>query len=370
MNVVERCSSCILTTNLPGIDLDEDGVCRYCREAKSGQSYDQGLQQQKLRKRFETVISRLKGRGKYDCLVPLSGGKESSYILWILVQNYNMKPLAFNFSNGFQHPDAIRNIENLVDRLGIDLVVYRPSLRKLHELMRTFLSKAGEFCTPCNMLISATAFRLARQNGIRAIMSGNAARTGPGLAGVSSATYYDRIYYLNIVKDILSRRDRKYYINPPYIRTVMRRLLGIEAQVINVLDYLNPSLTEIHQTLETIGWSRPAGEIQHGDCMLNSLKEYLYYKRWACTEVTSLYSVLIRNGEIDRQEALKKAQAEEDSKPPKVLPEFLNAIGMTQVEFEQAAKKDFRDIPNIRNRMTFRLVKRLMHSVEQIRGRR
>jgi hypothetical protein len=201
-------------------------------------------------------------------------------------------------------------------------------------------------------------------------MSGNAMATAPGLEGVSSARYFDRKYYLNIAQHILGQRDREFYINPPYFKTALKRMLGIEAQVINVLDYLQPTLQEIHTKLKGIGWKRPAGAIQHGDCLLDPLKEYLYYKRWQCTEVTSLYSVLIRNGEMTREQALEKALAEEHSKCPDILSEFLQRIGMTEDEFEEASKKDFRDIPNQRGTLIFREGKKLVNIIQCITGRK
>jgi len=349
------------------MDVDEHGRCRYCREAKKSNGSHTATHAKRAQDGLRAIAERLKGKGKYDCLVPFSGGKESSYILWMLVSQYGLRPLAFNMSNGFQHPDAVRNIETIVDRLGVDLVVCRPSQVMVRKLMRAFLLKAGEFCTPCNMLISATGFRLARQHGIRVIMSGNAARTNPGLDGVSSATYYDRVYYLNVAGEILSRADRDYYLNPGYVRTAVRRMVGADAHVMNVLDYVQPSLEEMHRTLESIGWTRPAGAIQHGDCILDPVKEYLYYRKWHCTEVTALYSVLVRNGEITREEALQRAMGEEHSKPPAVLPHFMSSLDITESDLDDAMQKDFRSIQNIRNSLMFRYAKRAVRAVERIR---
>ncbi len=366
----KRCSSCILPVNLPGLTLDQDGKCSYCRKFEASHIDTPALSRDKTRERFETLIEGLRGKGGYDCVVPLSGGKESSYILYVLVKEYNLRALAFNFSNGFQHVDAISNIENTVNRLGVDLVVYKPSQHMMRKLFKTFLLRAGEFCTPCNMLINATQFRLARQNGIKAIMSGNAMATGPGLEGVSSSRYMDRKYYLNVAKGLINRREREYYLAQPYSLTAIQRIIGTAPQVVTVLDYLQPSLKEIHDTLETIGWKRPAGAIQHGDCLLDPLKDYLYYTRWGCTEVTSLYSLLIRNGEINREEALRKALAGEVTEPPAILPEFLKNIGMTEDEFSKASKKDFRDIPNMRNSFFFRGSKKIVQKIALLRGRR
>lgn len=365
--MTDRCSSCILPTSIPALTLDQDGKCNYCRKFESKLADKEDSSNGQTKERFEAIIERMRGKGKYDCLVPLSGGKESCYILYILVKEYNLKPLAFNFSNGFQHDDAVHNIENIVDQLGIDLVIYRPNGQLMRELMRAFLSKAGEFCTPCNMLINATAFRLARQNAIKLIMSGNTSQTGPGLEGVSPALYYDRRYYLNVANDLIRRRERGYYLVPSYASTAIRRLLGIAPRVINVLDYLKPSLQQIHDTLESIGWKRPAGAIQHGDCLLDPLKDFLMCRKWGCSELTAVYSVLVRNREITRDEALRRALAEEHLEAPTVLSDLLKAIGMTEREFSETSKRDFREISNLRSNPFFQWARKLVHKVEQLR---
>lgn len=367
--MLSRCSSCVLPSNLPGIDIDENGKCTLCRKGVTSHNNKPKVSQDQSEKNFQAIIERLRGKGKYDCLVPLSGGKDSSYVLYVLVKKYNLKVLAFNFNNGFQHPQAVRNIETLVSELGVDLIIYRANQDKMRKLFKTFLCKAGEFCTPCNMLIIATKFRLARQNGIKAIMEGTFGKLDPGVAGISPALYFDRRYYLEVAKDILTDREKKYYLVPSYPLTALQRFTGMAPQTIEVLSYLNPSFAEIEETLREAGWERPHGAVQHGDCLLDSLKDYLIYKKWGCTELTGFYSSLVRNGEMTREKALEEALAKEQSEAPAVLPEFLKAIGMTESEFQDALKKDFREIPNIRNTLFFRLAKKMIVKAAQIRGK-
>ena len=284
----KRCSFCILPENLPGIDLDKDGKCNYCRESKTNRNKDTKLPEHQTAERFGAIVKRLKGRGKYDCLVPLSGGKDSSYILHVLVRKYNLKVLAFNFDNSFQHHQAVKNIHTLVNKLGVDLAIYRPRQDMMRRLFKLFLCTAGEFCTPCNMLIATTKFRLARQNGIRAIMSGSFRKVDPGIVGLSPALYFDRKYYFTVVKDMLTDREKGYYVVPPYPLTTLRRLVGAAPQDIDVLNYLKPNFTEMEETLRKVGWERPEDAIQHGDCLLDPLKDYIMYKKWGCTELTGL----------------------------------------------------------------------------------
>jgi tRNA(Ile)-lysidine synthase TilS/MesJ len=141
--MIERCVSCILPKDLPGMNIDEEGNCHYCRQAQYRPIEKALGNQEETKKRFETMIEKWRGKGRYDCLVPLSGGKESSYVLYVLVKDYNLKPLVFTLANGFQHPDAVNNIENLVDQLGVDLLIYRPNMKLFYKLFREFLSQAG-----------------------------------------------------------------------------------------------------------------------------------------------------------------------------------------------------------------------------------
>jgi len=367
--MIKRCSVCILPVGLPGLNLDQNDKCNCCREFEASYSKKANSLQSQNKDKFEAIIKRLKGKGKYDCLVGLSGGKDSSYVLSVLIKKYNMKVLAFNFNNGFQHNQAIRNIENLVNKLGVDLIIYKPNQHMMRKLFRAFLLRAGEFCTPCNMLIDATSYRIARQHGIKVIMSGESEYLAPGLEGVSISRYYDRKYYLEVAKSLVTHRERECYIGPPYPFKAIRRLLGKGIYIISVPKFLKPSFMEIHDVLKEIGWEQPAGTIQHGDCLLNPIKDYIYYKKWGCSEVTGLYSALIRKGEISREEGLRKATAEEYSKVPAILPEFLNTIGITESEFKEALKRDFRKIPNLRKNTFFRIAKNIMERIDLTRGK-
>ncbi len=114
--------------------------------------------------------------------------------------------------------------------------------------------------------------------------------------------------------------------------------------------------TQLHDDLN---WSAPAGELQHGDCLLDHLKDYLVCQKWGISEHTQLLSVLVRRGELTRERALEKAQIEERLLPPPILPRFLSDINMSFEEFEQAKTRHFTQIPNIRQSKYFVLGEKL-----------
>ena len=110
---------------MAGITLNESGVCNHCGNHKPIEYHGE--------KELEEILASVRGKGdKYDCMVNVSGGRDSSYAILSLVKDYKMRVLAVNYANPFTDPQAKRNIDNIVRILGVDFVQFK--LRKnLHE---------------------------------------------------------------------------------------------------------------------------------------------------------------------------------------------------------------------------------------------
>ncbi|MCK5116919.1 MAG: hypothetical protein KAR44_09990 [Candidatus Aegiribacteria sp.] len=138
-----------------------------------------------------------KGRSKYDCLVPFSGGKDSTYTLWLLKNKYGMNPLAFNVDNGFAEEGAQQFIRECTGKLGVDLYTYSPSKEFIKRVYSHAMHRTGEFCTACVVLIPTAIFRAADIHGIRLIAG-----------GFCEATEAPPPEYANMVRaGFLSRRE-------------------------------------------------------------------------------------------------------------------------------------------------------------------
>jgi tRNA(Ile)-lysidine synthase TilS/MesJ len=112
-----RCSRCALPDKTPKITFDQNGVCNYCH------SYEK-IDYQGEPALLE-ILGSLKKKGKkYDCMVGLSGGRDSTYVLLKLVKDYNMKVLAINYKNPFTVSQAKTNIKNATKRLNVDVVSF------------------------------------------------------------------------------------------------------------------------------------------------------------------------------------------------------------------------------------------------------
>ncbi|GAG05085.1 unnamed protein product, partial [marine sediment metagenome] len=146
---IRRCNKCILPATYPNIRFDKHGICNFCLAA----SKDKKVSGKKSKSDLDRIIKTYKGKSsKYDVIVGLSGGKDSSYVAYYLKTEYDVKILGMNYDIGYRSTYATQNLETLVDKLEIDLFTVRPNTSFLKELFAHFLRERGEFCSVCNNL--------------------------------------------------------------------------------------------------------------------------------------------------------------------------------------------------------------------------
>ena len=132
---MKSCRNCLLPEAVPGADLDAHGICRPCRAYKP---QDQETAEARRRVReadLENAIEACRGQGSYDCLVPLSGGKDSVYLIHKLKVEYGLRVLAHTTDIDIGEV-AWANIRRAVDKLDVEHVVYRPSMAFYRQLFR------------------------------------------------------------------------------------------------------------------------------------------------------------------------------------------------------------------------------------------
>jgi len=111
------CKKCILTDAYPGLTFNDEGICSMCSSNHVFEPYGEN----KLLRILEEV--KAKKRGEYDALVPLSGGKDSMYILYLAVKVYKLKVLTMTCDNGFVSQLAIDNMKSATDKMGVKHIV-------------------------------------------------------------------------------------------------------------------------------------------------------------------------------------------------------------------------------------------------------
>ena len=164
-----------MDTTDPDIRFDEWGICHYCRRYEkyiSEHAYNSEAQQN----RFNQFISEIKKRGrnkKYDCVIGLSGGVDSSYVACKVVE-LGLRPLAIHFDSGWNSEIAVRNIENIVKKLNLQLLTYVCDWEVMRDLQVSFLKASVANCdVPQDHSFYAMLWRTAKKMGAKYIISGH-----------------------------------------------------------------------------------------------------------------------------------------------------------------------------------------------------
>lgn len=140
-NQYQICTRCVMDTTDPDIIFDKDGVCNHCTTAIKTISEiftNQAENEKKLKEIIQTVKEEGKYK-KYDCIIGLSGGIDSSFLAYVLVKKFGIKPLAIHIDNGWNSELAVKNIENVVTKLNIDLYTHVIDWNEFKDLQRSFL---------------------------------------------------------------------------------------------------------------------------------------------------------------------------------------------------------------------------------------
>ena len=168
------CTKGVWDETIPGISFDEKGVSNYCTLQETMMAdYPRG---EKGLADWNALVSAMKKAGqnnRYDCVVGVSGGVDSSFLLHTAIQQ-GLRPLAVNLDNGFNSEIAVQNIYKVTSKLGIDLETYVINYEEIQDLLRAYM-KAGMpwIDTPTDLAIKATMYKVAQAEGIRYILRGN-----------------------------------------------------------------------------------------------------------------------------------------------------------------------------------------------------
>lgn len=172
-----KCTNCLLPETVPGADINAEGICGCCRQYASA-DHEQEEQLRKQREAdLEKALESCRGQAQYDCLVNLSGGKDSCYLLHKIKREYGLNCLAFTVNLNI--PDvAWKNIHRTIEKLEVPHISFTPPGAFYHKMFR-FLLKNQEargavrtVCYACAPLTEGYSLQLAMEKGIPLILAG------------------------------------------------------------------------------------------------------------------------------------------------------------------------------------------------------
>ncbi|NCC52038.1 MAG: hypothetical protein EOM20_12590 [Spartobacteria bacterium] len=363
MSEIKRCEHCILPASLPSAGLDEHGICRHCRNYEQAFSTWDTMRDAQ-RKAFEGMVEKARRGGhEYDALVPLSGGKDSTYALYVCDRLYGLKCLCVTFDNGYLSDHARQNIHNAVDATRADHIFYRPNRNTLLALYRLFIERCGNFCPVCMRGISAATHLAVERFNIPLIVTGDGQRITYSafireLFEAGDVNFFRAVVGANPVKE-----EARALLADPYpwnFNRVLRaigdltgRQFSSVARFIPLWDYVDVPTEEMYTTLENeMGWTLGGANDEHSDCLLHNIVPYIHRLKFPeVTPTTLKNSARVRWGQMAREEALSIEEAQLSAPPeePADLAPFLEEIGMTRETFHNAVR-DWRTISAFRDK--------------------
>jgi len=362
---VKRCTKCILPNTFPGIKYNENGVCNYCLSYKPVKVYGEG--------ELEKVLSQYRNKGEeYDCIAPVSGGRDSTFVLHKIVKKYKMRTLALTIDNGFITSEGFRNLKVMTDILNIEHVILKDEKKieiakqnvrkKFHGwLKKPSINTIIPVLNSGDKTMNLQMARYAKQNKIPLVLGGNIIGSSTiekdhwktGFLGVfphedGSFSRYDKakLLFLFIIEYLRDHANFQWPILKEYIEggTVyffesLLRPKGVDT--LGFYDYIYWNEQEILSTVyNELDWKgvADAATTWRIDDSAYPLINYLYYKLVGFTEHDELYSKMIREGQISREEALKRCLSDHEPRVSSLMRDF-KELGVTKEQVDEVLER-------------------------------
>ena len=350
MSELVVCSRCIFDSKTPGIVFDSEGVCNYCRQVDALKAqYQTGTPQgeEYLNEKIEQ-IKRVGQRKKYDCVIGVSGGTDSSYLL-IKALEWGLRPLAVHYDNTWNSAIATENIRKVTSDLDVDLYTYVIDNKEADDIFRAFfLSGVPEFDASTDIAFVQVLRSAAAKYGVKYILEGHSF-VAEGVSPMGK-NYFDGKYIESIHKQY-GKKPLKTYPNLTFGRFLKWTVLHRQT-FLRPLWYIAYSKQDAREILE----KQTSWEYYGGHHLENRATAFLhtYYnpKKFGIDNRNWTLAADAREGRLSREEALEIYRT--PTEPDEELVRYAKRrMGLTDDEFEAAMngpQRSFRDFATYKER--------------------
>lgn len=329
-----ECKKCIMNSGITSyFSIDEEGICNYCRDYES---YVQSLTDEHKKYELQKVLNKIRSHNsnkKYNCILGISGGKDSSFLAW-WAKKEGLRPLLVHLDNGWNSELAVQNIEKVCKYCDFDLYTHVVDWEEFRELQKAyFRAHVVDIEALTDHAIYALVLKLAKKHNIRYVLSGNNYSTEFIMPKDWVHSKSDSVNILDIISKNSNVKIRTY----PCISFIQNLyfVLFHKLEYLSPLNYLDYTQNEIKDILQNeMGW-QPYG-FKHGESLFTLFyQNYILPKKFKIDKRYAHYSTLINSGQMTRKEALLKLQIPlyEDEKLKNDLFFFLKKMNMTEDEF-------------------------------------
>ncbi|PIE35246.1 hypothetical protein CSA56_04995 [candidate division KSB3 bacterium] len=331
---IRRCAQCIVPEGYPDVTLNQESVCSHCQTYQPKEVLGEAALWDTLKQR--------QGSGRYDVLVPVSGGRDSSFVLYHAVRQFGKRVFALHFDNDFQVPQARQNFLNVVEKFGVDYTIeqskYHLPIKIVHHAVKTALP-FGKFdlttncCVACTYGYRAASYRKALKLGIPTILWGDSDVEAISFFYRQSRIkyFFSRYFYhylLFILYTMLFQfefwipKSRFFHLSAPTYS-------GDEILDVHFFDYVEWDRETIKKTImNEVGWKAPdkSATSWRFDCTIHHVVNYCFKQTYGFSKDFDGFANMVRAGKMDRQEALQQEKliGEWDDEMGRILSEDFN----------------------------------------------
>lgn len=342
-----------MDTTVPGITFHpRTNECNFCEvHDHMDKAFPLGEAGRQKVQELAADIKRLGKGKKYDCVLGVSGGRDSSFTLWYCVVKLGLRPLAVHFNDGFGNPVAGENMVKACQKLGVEMRTITSDWRESKDLKIAFLkASTPDMEEGTDVGIATALYGVAAKEGIQRIVIGQSFRT----EGIAPLTwnYLDGKYLKAVHKRYgtvplrpWKADDPGFHLDIPqmFYYAFVRRI-----KTVTLLYHVDYVRADVDQLLEKeLAWVNPGAH--YFDDLYQSVIYYLNRTKFNIDRRLFNYSALVRSGQMSREVALEKVKHINGIEDEKVINLCIKRLGLTREEFEQIVKappKTFRDYPN------------------------
>ena len=301
----QQCVRCMMDTTDPIITFNDQGVCNHCTEYLNVRA-DYSYKGNETDKQFQSLVEKIKSDGKnrsYDCVVGLSGGVDSSYVAYLAKKN-GLRVLGVHMDNGWNSEEAVQNIKNIAQILGIDYESYVLNWEEFKDIQLAFLKASiPEADTPTDIAILSSLHKVAKKYGVKYIISGGNFAT-EGILPKHWHYNAKDLTYFNFIQKNYGKLKLKSFPTFGFTSEMYYKLVR-KIKMVYLLNFVPYNKTETIQLLEKeLNWKDYGGK-HYESKYTGFIQSYYLFKKFNIDYRKATLSSQICANSITRPEALE-----------------------------------------------------------------
>ena len=349
LNNLRRCIRCTIPETHESVVFDDKGVCSICRQIEYKNTQINWLEkfQELLR-----LAGEYRGQGVYDCIVPFSGGKDSTFTLWYVVRKLGLKPLVVSFDHGFYRPKTLENNERTQRKLGVDFLKFRTDWKIVRKLMLESLRRKGDFDWHAHAGCFAYPMQIAVKFQVPLLFWGEPSAEYTSYYSYSDNEAVDEKRFNRFVNLGINAEDMAGFLGgavslrdlEPYRYPALKELRALKVRSVCLGSYVPWDEKKHYKIISReLGWQGdrvegvpPEYPYEKIEYQLQGPRDYLKFIKRGYARTTHLTSIDIRNTRMMRKSA-KKLIEKYEGKRPHSLDYLLGILGITEDEWRKIA---------------------------------